>query len=88
MINITNTILFDENLLLSKQSAEFQQWYNENVNILINDKLKPDLLDEYSRPMSYTVVVNTFQITIYPLYIYQDSSNWACRDFQLTIKPV
>jgi len=85
-MKIADNIDFDESKNLSEQTKEFQSWYNENVNTLINDTLKPDFLDEYKRPKSYTVTVDSFSITIYPLYIYQDQSNWACRDFQLTIK--
>jgi len=46
-MNITDTIMFDESKLLSEQTPEFQAWYNENVNVLINDKLVTDLMDEY-----------------------------------------
>jgi len=88
MIQINPTIYFDESKLLSKQTPEFQAWYNENVNPLINDTLKPDILDEYKRPKSYTVTVDVFSVTIYLLYINQSSSDWRCRDFQLTIKTV
>ena len=88
MIQITETVQFDESKNLSQQTPEFKNWYNQNVNVLINDKLVPDILDEYNRPKSYTVQVDAFTITIYPLYIYQDQSNWACSDFQLTIKSV
>jgi len=85
-MNITDTIMFDESKLLSEQTPEFQAWYNENVNVLINDKLVPDLMDEYKRPKSYTVVVDSFSVTILPLYIYPDQSNWACSNFQLIFK--
>lgn len=85
-MKITENIEFEESKNLSEQSKEFQAWYNEKVNPLINDQLKPDLFDEYNRPKSYTVTVDSLYITIYPLYIYPDQSNWACRDFQLTIK--
>jgi len=85
-MNITDTIMFDESKLLSEQTPEFQAWYNENVNVLINDKLVPDLMDEYKRPKSYTVVVDSFSVTILPLYIYPDQSNWACSNFKLIFK--
>ena len=85
-MNITETIQFDESKMLSEQTKEFQQWYNDNVNVLINDKLIADSLDQFNRPFSYTVEVDTFIIVIYPQYIYRDQSNWACCDFQLTIK--
>ena len=88
MIQINDTVQFEESKNLSKQTPEFKTWYNQNVIVLINDKLVPDILDEYKRPKSYTVKVETFSITIYPLYIYNDQSNWVCSDFQLTIKSV
>jgi len=86
MIKINDTVEFDESKLLSEQTQEFQAWYNENVNGLINDKLVPNSLDEYKRPKSYTVTVFSFTITIDPIYIYPDQSNWSCSDFRLTIK--
>jgi len=85
-MNITSKIKFDESKNLSGQTTEFKVWYNDNVNVLINDKFVPDMLDEFKRPKSYTVKVGTFTITILPIYIYPDQSNWACSDFQLTIK--
>jgi len=87
-MKITETIDFEENVFLSKQTTEFQEWYNDNVNVLINDTLAPDLFDIFKRPMSYTVTVGTFTITIEPKYIYSDQSNWACSDFNITIKSV
>ena len=87
-MNITDTIQFDESKLLSEQTPEFQAWYNENVNVLINDKLAPDSLDKFKRPFTYTVYVDNFTFVICPNYIYKDQSNWACSDFQITIKTV
>ena len=87
-MNITGIINFDESKLLSIQTLEFKDWYNQNVSVLINDHLVPDLLDECKRPKSYTVVVESFSITIYPLYKINDQSDWGCRDFQLIIKKV
>ena len=85
MIQITDTIEFDETKLLSMQSSDFKEWYNKNVNILINDKLVPNSLDTFKRPISYTVIFDKFTITIYPQYIYSDQSNWACSDLQIKI---
>ena len=85
-MKINDTIEFNESQTLSKQSTEFQVWYNQNVNVLINDKLIPDSLDRFKRPFSYTVKIESFTITIIPQYIYRDQSNWACSDFYLTIK--
>ena len=47
MIKINDTVQFDESKNLSQQTPEFKNWYNQNVNVLINDKLVPDILDEY-----------------------------------------
>jgi len=85
-MKINDIVEFDENQNLSKQTTEFQAWYNQNVNILINDKLVPDYLDRFNRPQSYTVVVGEFTIQVVPEYIYRDQSNWACSDFYLKIK--
>jgi len=87
-MQITDTIQFDESKLLSEQTTEFQEWYNENVNVLINDKLAPDSLDNFKRPFSYTITVKSFTIVICPNYIFRDQSNWACSDFYLSIKTV
>jgi len=87
-MKINDTIEFNESQTLSKQSTEFQVWYNQNVNVLINDKLIPDSLDRFKRPFSYTVKIESFTITIIPQYIYCDQSNWACSDFFITIKTV
>jgi hypothetical protein len=88
MIQITGTTEFDDSKTLSQQTEDFKKWYYQNVNILITDKLKPDSLDEYKRPKSYTVTVLTFTINISPIYIYQTQSNWACSDYKLIIKTI
>ena len=85
-MKITETIDFDENQNLSKQSTEFQAWYNQNVNVLINDKLIPDSFDEFKRPQAYTIIVGEFTIQVVPQYIYRDQSNWACSDLYLKFK--
>lgn len=86
MRNLTDTIQFDESKNLSEQSPEFQAWFNEFVNPQINDRLQPDLLDQYKRPVSYTVHVDGYTITVFNLYINADQTNYACRDFQLILK--
>jgi len=88
MIQITDTIEFDESKLLSEQTQEFQMWYNKNVSILINDTIVPDSLSEFKRPLSYTVTVGIFTIKIYPKYIHKEQSNWSCSDFKLEIKNI
>jgi len=84
-MKINDTVEFDESKNLSEQTPEFQAWYNENVNVLINDKLIPNSLDRFNRPQSYTVVVTDFTIQVVPQYIYRDQSNWSCSDFKLTV---
>lgn len=85
-MKITENIEFDETKpLLSEQSAEFQQWYNESISPKITDKTIPDALDEFNRPVSFTVQHENFTVTVFWLYIYEDTSNWACRNFKLKI---
>lgn len=86
MIQITDTIQFDESKLLSKQTSEFQRWYNENVNPLINDKTPIDSFDEFKRPQSYAIVVGELLVDVWPQYIFPDSSNWSCSDFEILIQ--
>jgi hypothetical protein len=88
MIQITDTVQFDASKPLSSQTTAFQNWYNSNVSNQINAKLKADSLDAYQRPVSYTVTTGQLTVTVSPVYIYQDSSNWACSNFNLTIKEV
>ena len=85
-MKINDNIEFDENQTLSKQTPEFQSWYNQNVNVLINDKLVSDSFDEFKRPQAYTIIVGEFTIQVVPQYIYRDQSNWACSDLYLKFK--
>ncbi len=84
-MKITDIIDFNPELSLSEQSAEFQTWYNENVNNQINDQLAPDALDVFDRPISFTVTVDNLTVTVYFIYQFQDSSTWACSEFHLKI---
>lgn len=87
-MNITDTIQFDESLPLSQQSSDFKTWYYKNVINQITDKTIPDLLDDFNRPVSFTVNVDNFIVTIFWLYIFQDQSNWSCSDFNILIKDI
>ncbi len=84
-MKITDNIEFNPSLSLSEQSAEFQAWYNENVNNQITDQLTPDALDAYDRPISFTVMVGDLSVTVYFIYQFEDSSTWACSGFNLKI---
>ena len=84
-MKITDEIEFLENLPLSEQSLEFQDWYIENIGNKIDDKTIPDSLDEYDRPISFTVELDDFIVTVYWFYIYESRSNWACSKYELKI---
>ena len=86
MRNITDKIQFNELLPLSQQSADFQQWYNKNVNSQINDKTEINPMDEYKRPALYSVLVDAFIVEVQPIYKNQNQSDWGCSDFGITIK--
>ena len=46
----------------------------------------PDSRDEKTnRPVSYTLTADGVTIRIVWIYIYEDSSSWACSDYQLFI---
>jgi len=85
-MKITDNIEFMQGLPLSQQSDVFKQWYNENVHSQITDKTTPDTLDEYDRPVSFTLQSDGFTITVFLLYIFESSSSWACSDFNLEIR--
>jgi hypothetical protein len=86
MKNITDKILFDETLPLSQQSADFQMWYNQNVNSQINDTTEIKAVDEYKRPALYSVLADGFIVEVQPIYKADSQSDWGCSDFQITIK--
>jgi len=84
-MEISDTIIFDESKTLSQQSAEFQAWYNDNINPHVTlDKKDKD--DEFGRPYSFTVYSQGFIITVVWMYIVADSTDWRCKDFSLIIK--
>ncbi len=84
-MEISENITFEDGLPLSKQSEEFKSWYNNNIHPKITDQTIPDSLDEYNRPVSFTLQYETFTVKVYWLYILQDASSWACSDFNLEI---
>lgn len=85
-MNIAENIEFDETKLLSEQSKEFQDWYYKNIDSQITDKTLPDSLDEYDRPLAFTIVYDSFIVETTWLYIHETKSNWARKDYSLTIK--
>ena len=85
-MKITEEIEFIEDLPLFEQSLEFQKWYMTNVSSKINDKLIPDSLDEFDRPVSFTIEQDGFLITVFWFYIYESKSNWACKRHDIKIK--
>ena len=86
MKNITDKIQFDETLPLSQQSAEFQAWYNQNVNSQINDKTEIKEVDEYKRPASYSVLADGFIVEVMPIYKSNSQNDWGCSAIRLNIK--
>jgi len=84
LIKITDNIEFNPELNLSGQSPEFKEWFNL-VNQQITDKTVPDSLDEYDRPVSFTIQVGNLVVKVFWLYIFQEKSSWACSDFKIEI---
>jgi hypothetical protein len=84
-MTIAENVEFIKDLPLSKQSDEFRQWYNENINSQITDKIIPDSLDDYNRPISFTLKYDVFTVKVFWVYALQDSSSWACSDFNIQI---
>lgn len=84
-MKITDEIEFIEGLLLSQQSSEFREWYNENIHSKITDKITPDAIDKYDRPVSFTIETLGLIVHVYWLYIFESQSSWACRDFKIEI---
>ena len=76
----------DENgVLLSQCSEELRQFVTGNIIPQINLSTVPDSLDEFNRPVSFTIEADGVKVKIVWIYIYQDVSNWACSDYQLFI---
>lgn len=85
-MNITDKVIFDETQKIQEQSSEFNRWFFENCLVKINDKLIPDALDEFDRPSKYTLLVDTFIVEIYPIYINQSKTDWSKSTYELIIK--
>ena len=92
MIQITDTIQYDESLPFNAQSTDFLTWYNENVQSkLAYDKtstgIQPEW-DESRRPVQWVVPVSNVEVTIVWNYIKPDTSEWAKSEDTLTIKTI
>jgi len=85
-MNITDKVIFDQTKKLQEQTSEFNQWLFENCLSKINDKLIPDALDEFDRPSKYTLLVDTFIVEIYPIYINLSKIDWSKSTYELIIK--
>lgn len=83
---LIDNIIFDETKPLSNQSGEFLTWYHKNISGLINSNLIPDSLDEFDRPVSYTVSFETYKITISYIYKLNLKTSWECTDYNIIIK--
>jgi len=86
MKNITDKIQFDETLPLSQQSAEFQAWFNKNVNSKINDKTEIKEVDGFKRPALYSVLADGFIVEVKHIYKNDSQNDWGCSDFKVNIK--
>ena len=86
-MEITNNIIFNElEPLLSKQTADFSQWYSENFHSKIIEPLNPIGYDQYGRPSAFINHHDGWKCTTEFIYIHNDGSNWACSDFKITIE--
>ena len=84
MIQITETISFDETKTIQEQSPEFQQWFSDNCPI--NDKTPVAACDEYDRPYLYEFLIDgKLNISVSPNYIFPDSSNWGISGYTISI---
>lgn len=76
----------DENgVMLSQCSDELRAFVTEKIIPQINLNTIPDALDKYKRPVSFTLEADGVTVKVVWIYIYNDSSNWACSDYQIFI---
>ena len=82
-----NIKFIDESgVLLSQCSDELRAFVTEKIIPQITLNTVPDSWDEKTnRPVSYTLTADGVTIRIVWIYIYEDSSSWACSDYQLFI---
>ena len=87
-IRIEDGVAFDDGIYrIQDQTPEFQTWFNTNINQLINDKLKTDGIDQYGRPVSWSIYMKSLKktITVIPVYIYNNPSSWAISTYTIKI---
>jgi hypothetical protein len=77
MIQLTDTVVYDEIKPFQEQTQEFQKWIMDNALSKINDQYKVIDFDQYNRPHSYSFEADEHIIIVYPQYIYEDAHNWA-----------
>ena len=83
MIQLSDTVSFDETKPIQQQSSEFQKWFFENCPI--NDKTPASDYEDYGQPSKYVFTVGSFTVTVQPNYIYPDKSNWAISGYNISI---
>ena len=83
----SNNMNFTDNngVMLSQCSDALRSFVTEKIIPQINLNTTPDGLDEYNRPVSFTLEAEGITVKVVWVYIYEDSSNWACSDYQLFI---
>ena len=92
MIQITDTIQYDETLSFNTQSIEFLKWYNENITTkLVYNKtsvgIQPEW-DESDRPIQWVILVGNIIVAIKWNYIKPETSEWAKSEDTITIKTI
>jgi len=92
MMQITDTIQYDETLPINAQSTNFLTWYNENVQSkLAYDKTSTGIQPEWDdsrRPVQWVVTVGKIEVTIVWNYIKPNTSEWAKSEDTITVKTI
>lgn len=89
MIQINETISWDETKSLPEQSQETQQWYADNVESQLAYGKKASGIqpkwDKHGRPMQWVVDFAAFTVVIAWEYIREESTDWARSAETITI---
>jgi len=88
MIQLTDTVVYDEKKSFQEQTPEFMEWFLKNCPI--NDKTPITDYEEYGRPNRYDFSVDgtlngTVHVTVLPRYIFPDGHNWAISGYTISI---
>jgi hypothetical protein len=86
MIQINDTVIYDETKPFQEQTQECQQWLMDNALLKINDQYKVTDFDPYERPRSYIFKADGHTIVVYPQYIFEDAHNWAISGNNIEIQ--